>query len=81
MIENTAELKLNLLLDLFPGNEFENCEMNVVSGLEVPAPYDRLLVHEGHMTVTLEKHHGAPVELGVLEKRLVRGRLRTPSHP
>lgn len=71
MTQNTAELKLNTLVGLFPGNEFEGCEMDVLSGLEVPPPYDRLLVHEGHMTVTLETHHGAPVDLNVIEQRNV----------
>lgn len=69
MTGNTAELKLNSLMELFPGNEFETCGLQVASGLEVPVPYDRLLVHEGHMTVTLERHHGAPVELNVIESR------------
>ena len=69
MTGKTAELKLNSLLELFPGNDFEDCGMQVVSGLEVPAPYDRLLVHAGHMTVTLERRHGAPVELRVIESR------------
>ena len=71
MTENTTELKLNTLIELFPGNDFQDCEMDVISGLEVPAPYDRLLVHEGHMTVTLERHHGSPVELRVIEQRQV----------
>jgi chorismate-pyruvate lyase len=28
---------------------------------DVPEPYHRLLVHDQHMTVTLEAHHGKPV--------------------
>jgi chorismate-pyruvate lyase len=32
----------------------------------VPEPYKRLLVHEHHMTVTVEAHHGKPVYLRVL---------------
>ncbi len=32
---------------------------------EVPPPYDRLLVHDAHMTVTLESYHGGPVHLRV----------------
>jgi chorismate-pyruvate lyase len=35
----------------------------------VPQPYSRLLAHENHMTVTLERHHGGPVELVVLDQR------------
>ncbi len=71
MTENTAELKLNALMELFPRGDLESCEMDVVAGLEVPAPYDRLLVHEAHMTVTLERRHGAPVELNVIEQHQV----------
>jgi chorismate-pyruvate lyase len=32
----------------------------------VPEPYKKLLVHEHHMTVTVEAHHGKPVYLRVL---------------
>ncbi len=35
----------------------------------VPEPYHRLLVHEHHMTVTVEAHHGQRVELRVLDRR------------
>jgi hypothetical protein len=34
----------------------------------VPQPYARLLAHEDHMTVTLERHHGGAVELVVLDQ-------------
>ncbi len=36
---------------------------------DVPQPYHRLLVHQHHMTVTVEAHHGCPVELRVLAKK------------
>jgi chorismate-pyruvate lyase len=36
---------------------------------EVPEPYHTLLVHEHHMTVTLEAHHGAPVAVHILARR------------
>jgi hypothetical protein len=32
----------------------------------VPEPYNKLLIHEHHMTVTVEAHHGKPVYLRVL---------------
>ncbi|HVS65190.1 MAG TPA: hypothetical protein VMT85_16990 [Thermoanaerobaculia bacterium] len=35
----------------------------------VPEPYVHLLAHENHMTVTVERHHGGPVELAILEER------------
>lgn len=34
----------------------------------VPAPFVHLLAHENHMTVTVERHHGGPVDLVVLEE-------------
>ena len=36
---------------------------------EVPPPYDRLLVHTHHMTVTVEKHHGDRVDVRILDRR------------
>lgn len=32
----------------------------------VPGPYQELLVHENHMTVTVERYHGGPVDVDVL---------------
>jgi hypothetical protein len=34
----------------------------------IPQPQDALLVHHEHMTVMLQKHHGAPVAVQVLEE-------------
>lgn len=36
---------------------------------EVPPPYRDLLVHEHHMTVTVEAHHGGLVDVRVLDRR------------
>jgi hypothetical protein len=36
---------------------------------EVPPPYHELLVHEHHMTVTVESFYGAPVDVRVLDRR------------
>jgi hypothetical protein len=38
----------------------------VVEASRVPVPFDRLLVHNDHMTTRLGEFHGAPVELRVL---------------
>lgn len=35
----------------------------------VPEPYRRLLVHEHHMTVTVEAHHGCHVALRILDRK------------
>jgi hypothetical protein len=44
-------------------------EVEWVAGDEVPPPYDALLVHPHHMTVTVESHHGDLVDVRVLESR------------
>jgi chorismate-pyruvate lyase len=36
---------------------------------ELPDPYAGLLVHHGHMTTTVERHHGQRVRLRVLDER------------
>lgn len=58
--------RLEELLALFPG-EMPPCE--AVEGKDVPEPFKTLLVHEHHMTVTVESHHGGPVDVRVLERR------------
>jgi hypothetical protein len=40
----------------------------VVQPDEIPFPQDQLLVHHEHMTVVLERHHGEPVHVHVLEE-------------
>jgi hypothetical protein len=56
------------LFALFPPAEFF-ARSDLVSPDELPQPYHKLLAHEHHMTVTLEEHHGEPVELKVIEQR------------
>jgi chorismate-pyruvate lyase len=56
------------LVALFPGMDTAlDCE--VVPGDEVPEPYHGLLVHEHHMTVTVEAYHGGPVDVRILTRR------------
>lgn len=52
---------------IFPGPS-EVPEHEQVPPDAVPEPYHRLLVHDQHMTVTVEAHHGKPVYLRVLER-------------
>jgi len=61
------ELRLEELYALFPGDEPPSHE--VIRGDEVPEPYRGLLVHEHHMTVTVEAYHGGPVDVRVLDRR------------
>jgi hypothetical protein len=44
-------------------------EYEYVTADEVPSPYQELLVHEHHMTVTVEKHHGSLVDVRILARR------------
>ncbi len=39
----------------------------IIRAEEMPQPYRDLLAHENHMTVTLERHHAAPVNLTILK--------------
>lgn len=53
---------------IFPHSEgIAECE--VVPADQVPAPYGTLLVHEHHMTVTVERHHGSLVDVAILDRR------------
>lgn len=60
------------LMSLFalfpPGDYLAGCE--VVSAQSVPEPYHQLLVHEHHMTVTVEAHHRGSVNVEVLERKV-----------
>lgn len=58
--------ELSRLTDLFPGKSplIERAE-HVAASL-TPEPYRQLLVHDQHMTVTMEEFHGAAVDVRVL---------------
>lgn len=60
---------LEELLALFPGEDTQATDYTLVPPDEIPSPCHELLVHDHHMTVTLERHHGAPVNLRALEVR------------
>jgi hypothetical protein len=61
-------LTLEDLFDLFPGAD-DRPGYELIRGDEMPEPYRGLLVHEHHMTVTVEAHHGGPVDVRVLAVR------------
>src|SRR5258707_3168868 len=56
------------LFALFPGPD-DRLDCQVVAGDLVPEPYHGLLVHEHHMTVTVEAYHGGPVDVRILQRR------------
>ncbi|MGE3804140.1 MAG: hypothetical protein AB7K24_05640, partial [Gemmataceae bacterium] len=58
---------LDTLLGLFPPTD-DLASYEYVRGEDVPAPYHDLLVHEHHMTVTVEQFHGGLVDVKVLYK-------------
>jgi hypothetical protein len=62
-------LTLEDLFALFPGAD-DRPDYELIAGEDMPQPYRGLLVHEHHMTVTVEAHHGGPVDVRVLEYRL-----------
>jgi chorismate-pyruvate lyase len=63
-----ARPDLQELLALFPPDDaFRAFEQ--IPAEEVPQPYYDLLVHEHHMTVTVEAHHGRLVDVQILEER------------
>jgi chorismate-pyruvate lyase len=63
---------LETLLALFPPSTYIRSAEPIAAD-QMPEPYRRLLVHEHHMTVTVEAHHGDLVNVRVLERRIDNG--------
>lgn len=61
-----ASFDWKALLDLFPPSDWMT-SFELVLADDVPPPYHHLLVHEHHMTVTVEAYHGDLVDVRVLE--------------
>ena len=55
------------LLRLFFTPDTAACQLTAVTEQELPADYRRLLVHEQHMTVTVESFHKSQVDVQVLD--------------
>jgi hypothetical protein len=67
MADTTPAERLRGLFELFADKlPVELPGFEVVAGDELPAPHRELLVHDQHMTVTLERFYGRPVALRVL---------------
>jgi len=64
---------LQALFALFPPRD-DLPPFTYVPGPDVPEPYHSLLVHEHHMTVTVERFHGSLVDVRILE------RVQTPDY-
>ena len=59
---------LRALLALFP-SAGDLATVEYTWPADVPPPYHGLLVHEHHMTVTVEAHHGDLVNVKILARR------------
>lgn len=73
MIDGTktdqARVDLRAMLEPFrPDLAAADCGVPVAPA-QLPSPFDALLAHEEHMTVTLERFYGGPVALEVLLER------------
>ena len=61
---------LHSLAGLFYDDCRQLGEFREIPPEQLEDPWDRLLAHTDHMTVTLEKWHNCPVEVQVLDKRI-----------
>jgi hypothetical protein len=60
--------ELSRLTSLFPGEKPLIATAEHVPGSLVPEPYKSMLVHDRHMTVTMEKYHECSVDVHVLDR-------------
>ena len=66
---DSADVELDALIELFYDDSDQLGQFAQVDAQEVPLPSRDLLAHEHHMTVTVEKFHGCPVDVQVLASR------------
>lgn len=69
MPADSADVELDSLIGLFYDSTDALGQFRSVEAAEVTSPSRELLAHEHHMTVTVEQHHGGPVDVQVLEYR------------
>lgn len=68
--ETTPQGRLAALLSLFGDGALGAGQLEIISKEELPEPYQSLLAHNHHMTVTLESRHDSAVELVVLDEHV-----------
>lgn len=64
-----SEIDLDTLVSLFFDDASPIGEFRQVAAAELREPFQTLLNHESHMTVTVERHHQSPVNVEVLDTR------------
>jgi hypothetical protein len=69
-----SDLQLKTLLNLFYSERSAAGAFTKVAVESLPAVAKNLLAHDHHMTVTLEQHHGCPVDVHVIESKTDDGR-------
>jgi len=62
-------VELDELVELFYAKPIDLGQFSQCVENECPQAYQRLLAHESHMTVAVERRHGCQVDVGVLESR------------
>ncbi|HCK54422.1 MAG TPA: hypothetical protein DIC23_14485 [Planctomycetaceae bacterium] len=60
--------ELNALVGLFGDGESLVRAAEHVPGALTPSPYNEMLVHEHHMTVTMEEYYESPVEVRIVQQ-------------
>lgn len=65
-----AQAELESLTDLFPEPRPLIATAEHIPSALTPEPYKQMLVHDEHMTVTMEAYHHCTVDVKVLDRRL-----------
>lgn len=62
--------ELKSLTDLFPAEQSLILQSEHIPASQTPEPYKGLLVHDHHMTVSMEEYHNCKVDVQVIADRL-----------
>lgn len=62
--------EFNALTSLFPEEQPLVSKVEYIPASTTPEPYKTMLVHEHHMTVTMENYYGCPVDVKIIARHL-----------
>ena len=62
--------EFNALTSLFPEEQPLVSNVDYIPASTTPEPYKTMLVHEHHMTVTMENYHGCAVDVKIIDRQL-----------